>query len=260
MYPFSALASEHALLTRRYFLRLGTAGAAALPLLPWAALAEEKGSDVLAEAISKLQYLTLPEDFGTVERGNPLPYTHPPEKLREVGLIRETWKLEVVSDPDAPAKIEAPLSKENGTALDWDGLMKLAQRHAVRFLKVMTCNNGNSPLGMGLWEGVPLRTVVWLTKPSGDLRRVFYYGYHNDDPKQRFQSSLPIGRVLEDPPGEHPVILCYKLNGEFLSGKRGGPVRMHCARGVWLQVGQVAAARRAYQCPVRQRYVRRRQQ
>jgi DMSO/TMAO reductase YedYZ molybdopterin-dependent catalytic subunit len=143
-----------------------------------------------------------------------------------VGLTQETWKLEVVSDPDAPAKIEAPLSKELGTALDWDGLMKLAQQHAVRFLKVMTCNNGNSPLGMGLWEGVPLRTVVWLTKPTADLRRVFYYGYHNDDPKQRFQSSLPIGRVLEDPPGEHPVILCYKLNGEFLSGKRGGPVRM----------------------------------
>ena len=77
-----------------------------------------------------------------------------------------------------------------------------------------------------MWEGVPLRTVVWLTKPASDLRRVFYYGYHNDDIKQRFQSSLPVGRVLEDPPGEHPVILCYKLNGEFLSGKRGGPVRM----------------------------------
>ncbi|HAT18534.1 MAG TPA: hypothetical protein DCS85_00105, partial [Verrucomicrobiales bacterium] len=38
--------------------------------------------------------------------------------------------------------------------------------------------------------------------------------------------SLPIGRVLEDPPGDHPVILCYKLNGEWLSGERGGPVRM----------------------------------
>jgi hypothetical protein len=104
--------------------------------------------------------------------------------------------------------------------------MKLAEKHAVRFLKVMTCNNGDSPLGVGLWEGVPLRTVIWLTKPVSDIRRVFYYGYHNDDPKQLFQSSLPIGRVLEDPPGEYPVILCYKLNGEYLSGKRGGPVRM----------------------------------
>jgi DMSO/TMAO reductase YedYZ molybdopterin-dependent catalytic subunit len=90
----------------------------------------------------------------------------------------------------------------------------------------MTCNNGNSPLGMGLWEGVPLRDVIWLAKPVENVRRVFYYGYHNDEPKQRFQSSLPIGRVLEDPPGDHPVILCYKLNGELLTGKRGGPVRM----------------------------------
>lgn len=104
--------------------------------------------------------------------------------------------------------------------------MKLAETKAVRFLKIMTCNNGGSPLGMGLWEGVPLREVVWLTKPKENLRRLFYFGYHNDDPKQIFRSSLPIGRVLEDPPGEHPVILCYKLNGEFLSGKRGGPVRM----------------------------------
>jgi hypothetical protein len=32
--------------------------------------------------------------------------------------------------------------------------------------------------------------------------------------------------VLEDPPEGLPVLLCYKLNGEWLSGKRGGPVRM----------------------------------
>ena len=32
--------------------------------------------------------------------------------------------------------------------------------------------------------------------------------------------------MLEDPPGELPVLLCYKLNGEYLTGKRGGPVRM----------------------------------
>ena len=53
------------------------------------------------------------------------------------------------------------------------------------------------------------------------MRRVYYYGYHNDDPAQRFQSSLPIGRVLEDPPGEHPVILCYKLNDQWLTPESG---------------------------------------
>jgi len=58
------------------------------------------------------------------------------------------------------------------------------------------------------------------------VRRVLYHGYHNDDPRQLFQSTLPIWRVLEEPPGELPVLLAYKLNGEYISGKRGGPVRM----------------------------------
>lgn len=219
--------SDHAVVTRRYFLSLGAAGFAAQHLLPSLARATETGRPVELEEVTRsLEYLTKPDAFGTVERGTPLPYTHPPEKLRDVGLTRDSWKLEVIADPEAPAQLGSPLSRERGTALDWPGLMQLAETHAVRFLKIMTCNNGGSPLGMGLWEGVPLRTILWRTKPSSDLRRVFYYGYHNDDPKQKFQSSLPVGRVLEDPPGEYPVIVCYKLNGEFLSGKRGGPVRM----------------------------------
>ena len=55
---------------------------------------------------------------------------------------------------------------------------------------------------------------------------MFYHGYHNDDPKQLFRSSLPVGRVLEDHDGLPPVILCYKLNGEWLDAERGGPVRV----------------------------------
>ncbi|MBM4074819.1 MAG: hypothetical protein FJ267_04165, partial [Planctomycetes bacterium] len=222
--------TEHVSLSRRFFLNLGLS-LASLPVCLKLGHADESDAAViehpeLKEAVRQIDYLTLPASFGTVERGTPLPYTHPVEKLREVGMTQETWKLEVIADPESPAKIESPLSRDLGTAIDWNGLMKLAEARAVRFLKVLTCNNGASPLGMGLWEGVPLRDIIWLTKPTADLRRVFYYGYHNDDLKQRFQSSLPIGRVLEDPPGEHPVIVCYKLNGEFLSGKRGGPVRM----------------------------------
>ena len=131
-----------------------------------------------------------------------------------------------MADPDSDSKLERPLSAELGTALDFDGLLKLAETHGVRYLKGVTCNNIGEPLGMGLWEGVPLRVAIWMARPVENIRRVYYYGYHNDDPAQMFQSSLPIGRVLEDPPGELPVLLCYKLNGEFLSGKRGGPVRM----------------------------------
>jgi DMSO/TMAO reductase YedYZ molybdopterin-dependent catalytic subunit len=90
----------------------------------------------------------------------------------------------------------------------------------------MTCLNMGCTLGMGLWEGVPLRDVIWLTKPSKDLRRIWLNGYHNDDPKQLFRSSLPAGRVFEDYLGLPPVILCYKLNGDWLTPERGGPVRV----------------------------------
>ena len=221
------LAIEHTDVTRRYFLRLGAAGVAGLGISRlWG---QEQGGDagsLLAEAISRLEYLTREENFQNAGRGKPSPHELPPEKLREVGLARETWQLEVLPDPESNAEVERPLSKASGTALNWDGLMKLAETNAVRFMSVMSCTNGKAPFGMGLWEGVPLRDVIWLARPKSNVRRVFYYGYHNDDLEQRFQSSLPIGRVLEDPPGEHPVILCYKLNDQWLTPKRGGPVRV----------------------------------
>jgi len=220
------LAREHADVTRRYFLELGAAGAVALSTAPLWAEGDEEAQRLWREAVSKLEYLTREEDFLNYGRGTPPPHELPPEKLRAAGLARETWQLEVVPDPESDAKVERPLSQALGTALNWEGLMKLAETHAVRFLSVTTCTNGPRPCGMGLWEGVPLRDVIWLARPTGNVRRVFYYGYHNDDLQQRFQSSLPIGRVLEDPPGEQPVILAYKLNDQWLTAKRGGPVRM----------------------------------
>ncbi|MFN0198422.1 MAG: molybdopterin-dependent oxidoreductase [Planctomycetaceae bacterium] len=219
---------EHVQLTRRFFMRLATGGAA-ISLLPTWLRADELPREC-AEAceafLKKLEYLTPQETFGNVSRGDPKPYDLPDEKKRDVGLIQETWKLEVVSDSEHPADIEQPLTKEAGTAIDWPALMKLAETHGVGIAKIMTCNNGARPLGMGFWEGVPLREIVWMTRPKQNLRRVYYHGYHNDDPKQIFQSSLPVGRVLEDPFDLPPVLLCYKLNGKYLNSQRGGPVRM----------------------------------
>jgi DMSO/TMAO reductase YedYZ molybdopterin-dependent catalytic subunit len=212
--------ADHAALSRRFFLGLGAAGLA-LPASAGAPPAE------LAPALEKLEaYFTPPKDFGDVSRGNPIPHTLPEEKRKQVGLTRETWKLEVVSDPEHPATLGKQFTKADGTAIDFPTLLKLGEKHAVRFAKVMTCLNIGCPLGMGVWEGVPLRTVLWLTRPKENLRRVFYHGYHNDDPKQLFRSSLPAGRVLEDYDGLPPVILCYKLNGEWLSPERGAPVRV----------------------------------
>ena len=225
MSNMEALIDQHNEVTRRYFVCLGVAGIAANALACTTNTGEERSPE-LETRIKELEFLTRPEDFGTVERGKPLPYTLPKDELRDAGLVKESWQLEVVPDPGSDAKLENPLSKESGTALDWNGLQKLAETRAVRYMKVMTCNNRAEPLGMGLWEGVPLRDVIWMARPTGNVRRIFYHGYHNQDPEQLFQSSLPIGRVLADPPGEHPVMLCYKLNGDWLSGKRGGPVRL----------------------------------
>ncbi len=217
--------AEHGNLTRRYFLRCG-ATVAAIGALPLFAQAKE-GDPALQKAIDALEtWLTKQDDFGDVSRGNPKPHTLDEAKRKEVGLTRDTWKLEVRSDPENKTRLHNPLTKEKNTAFTFNDLLKLAEKHVVRFPKVMTCLNMGAPLGNGIWEGVPLREVLWLTQPSRDLRRVFYYGYHNHDPTQMFRSSLPVGRVLEDLNGLPPVILCYKLNGHWLTPQRGGPVRI----------------------------------
>jgi len=222
--PRDRFLMEHVELTRRFFLGLGVAGVAA-----WRAslLSAAQREDRLQTAIDQLEPFFTPVDkFRDVSRGKPVPHALPEDKKKEVGLTRETWKLEVISDPDHPARLKKSLTVKDGTALDFAGLMSLADKHAVRFAKVMTCLNIGCPLGMGIWEGVPLREVLWLTEPRENLRRVHYYGYHNDDEAQMFRSSLPVGRVLEDPYDLPPVILCYKLNGQWLTPERGGPVRV----------------------------------
>jgi len=217
--------ATHRRLTRRHFVALGAAGvwAAALPTV---AGGDNTSAEFAANTASLEPFFTPQQDFRDVSRGKPLPHSLPDEKKQEVGLTRESWRLEVISDSANPAKLVRELTIEAGTALDFAALVKLGEQHAVRFAKVMTCLNIGRPLGLGIWEGVPLREVLWLTRPREDVRRVFYYGYHNDDPKQLFQSSLPLGRVLEDYFNLPPVILCYKLNGQWLDSRRGGPVRI----------------------------------
>jgi len=213
--------AEHRELTRRHFFRLGLAGVASTSTLSLV------HAGPLEDAKQGLEsFLTPPEEFRDVSRGSPKPYSLAEEKRKEVGLTRETWKLQVIADPENPTTMGKPLTTKDGNALDFQALLKLGETKAVRFVKVMTCLNIGCPLGTGVWEGVPLRDVVWMTQPKENLRRIFFHGYHNDDEKQMFRSSLPASRVFEDPFDLPPVILCYKLNGDWLSPKRGGPVRV----------------------------------
>lgn len=215
-----SLIDEHVRYTRRYFSALLGAGSLAA-LAPGCAHRLNPAGHARTS-----DYLTAQEMFGTVERGRPLPYTLEPDALAEAGLTPETWTLEIVADRDDPAVMDNELSKANGNAFTYADLKRHARRNSVRFIKTLTCANGAKPLGTGLWEGVPLRDIIEHVGVRKNFRRMWYHGFHHRDPKQMFRSSLPADRLFEDPLETPPIILAYRLNGEPLSGKRGGPVRL----------------------------------
>ena len=221
-------------ISRRSFVQKTTllAGTAAV-----GHVATEGGRSVIAndETTSKptRPLLTPASRFGTVARGNPKPHSLQGSALSDARLTADTWRLEVAADPivEPPhikraATIEKPRTLADGNAIDLPALMELGKQHGVKFIKAMQCLNISTPLGQGLWEGVPLRDVLQLCGKMNNVRRIYYWGFHNNDPKQRFQSSLSYTQVMETPPDELPAFLAYRLNGEPLSLLRGGPVRI----------------------------------
>ena len=211
-------------LTRRSFVRFSGTAAAAWSLLP--ALPDVAAQDpLLKEAIDRLEYLTPIESAFMLDKGNTGIAKLTPEKIREIGQVSETWSLEVVPDPTSNSIVGRPLSLALGNALNWDGLMKVAEKHSVRFIHVITCTNSADPFHISLWEGVPLREIIWLTEPEDNVRRVYYQSYHPEG-RTPFLSSLAMGQILENAPGDMPVILAYKMNGQVIPASHGGPVRM----------------------------------
>src|SRR3954467_6654242 len=119
--PKQALLKKR-LLSRRGFIHHAAVGTAAFPLWSKAA-GSEPLTPALAEVVTKLDpYFTPQEKFRDVSRGKPLPHSLSEEKKRTVGLTRETWKLEVSSDPEKPAKLRRSFTSKDGTALDFAGL------------------------------------------------------------------------------------------------------------------------------------------
>lgn len=216
--------NESSHLSRRCFLQLGSAAVAAWKVSPL--VAADSGTDPqLQEAISKLEYLTPLNRAFILDKGKAGVAALAPEKLRELGLIPETWSLEVLPDPASNSVVEQPLSHALGNALTWHGLMTLAEKHGVCFLHLCNCTNGKDPFHMSVWEGVRFREVILMTRPKDNVRRVYYQSHHPEN-LPPFQSSLALSQVLEEAPGQLPVILAYKMNGQVIPASHGGPVRM----------------------------------
>ena len=220
-------------LSRREFVRVASSiTASALtgghPSLAFAA--EAPARPVLK--VEPHPFLTPADSFRDVSRGTPSPHSLTGSALINARLTPETWRLEMSADATRsegiaePARIGQSLSIADGTALDLSALLDLGRTHGVKFLKAMQCLNIPIPLGQGLWEGVPLRVVLRLCGSMRNVRRLYYWGFHNNDPKQLFQSSISYTQAMETAPGDLPPFLAYRLNGEPIPLMRGGPVRM----------------------------------
>jgi DMSO/TMAO reductase YedYZ molybdopterin-dependent catalytic subunit len=212
-------------LSRRHFVRGSAVLAASATAFPLAAVETPK-------APASHPLLTPANDFYDVSRGKPKPHTLTGDALVQARLTPDTWRLEIKADPftsdlvKEPASVTTQLTIDGGNAIDLPALMALGKTKGVRYLKAMQCLNIAEPLGQGLWEGVPLREVLRLCGPLKNVRRIYYHGFHNNDPAQIFQSSLSYTEAMENPPGDPPVFLAYRLNGEPLPLERGGPVRL----------------------------------
>lgn len=228
--------------SRRQAMRLAALGAAmatvpnvlAADVAPATASAELDADLALALKACKAHPVITPaKGFGDVSRGTPKPHSLKGQAAIDARLTPESWRLEITADPfmEAPhTKTPASLTKQftlaDNTAIDLPALMELGKKHEVHFLKAIQCLNIETPLGQGMWTGVPLREVLRLCGKMNNVRRVYYWGFHNNDEKQIFKSSLSYTQGMETAPGELPAFLAYRLNGEPIPPERGGPVRM----------------------------------
>jgi DMSO/TMAO reductase YedYZ molybdopterin-dependent catalytic subunit len=225
--------------SRRELLRGSVAGLMLGAVASEFAIADEPAAAANSRERAKRNFLTHAGDFEDVSRGQPVPHTLKGDALVEAGLTPQSWRLEITGEDKA--ELKKPMTLENHSAIDYATLVELGKTKAIRYFKALQCNNIAIPLGQGLWEGVPLRNLLELCGPIGNVRRVFYWGFHNNDPKQMFRSSLALNQVLDTPPGEMPPMIAYQLNGEPIPPERGGPVRMivpwaHGFKSVkWLQ-------------------------
>jgi DMSO/TMAO reductase YedYZ molybdopterin-dependent catalytic subunit len=202
-------------LSRRHFLSLcgAAAGSRALldPLSIW------------ADPPSKPPVRPLLYTGGGPARGNPSPHSLKGDDLVKARLTPESWRLEIVGDG---VKIEKPRKVDDNTAIDFNTILELGKTHGVKFIKAMQCRSGNWPQDQALWEAVPLSEVLKLAGNIDGVMRVYANGFHNNDPKQLFQSSASFTQVADHTPGELPVMVAYRHNGELIPVNRGGPVRL----------------------------------
>ncbi|MGE3808016.1 MAG: molybdopterin-dependent oxidoreductase [Gemmataceae bacterium] len=206
-------------LSRRKLLMLGVA-AAGSQILPQSLLAEPEPAAPTAPPPDLAGLPFLRKGSGPY-RG--IARSLKGDELIKARLTPETWQVEIIGDGVA---LEKPRKFDNGSALDYATLVDLGKKHSVKVLKAMQCS---TPLSNhAVWEGVPLREVVRLLGKVGDFQRINISGFHDpSNPQSHFHSvSASYAHVMENDPGDPPIIVAYRLNGAPIPQARGGPVRV----------------------------------
>lgn len=207
-------------ISRRKFLSLGVmaAGSQMLPQSVWAepALPAPAGPP---PDLAGLPFLKC--DTTGPYRGIALSLKG--EDLVKARLTPETWQVEITGEGVA---LEKPRKFDDGTAFNYATLLDLGKKHRVKILKTMQCGRGLS--NHVVWEGVPLREVVRALGKVGDFQRINISGFHDpSNPKSHFHSvSASHAHVMENDPGDPPILLAYRRNGEPIPQRFGGPVRV----------------------------------
>jgi DMSO/TMAO reductase YedYZ molybdopterin-dependent catalytic subunit len=217
--------------SRRRFLSAGAAFGSLLTLDPHLSpvLAGEQARPAAATPPEPNieVYFTPPDRHAPNYHEKLKPWDLSAEEQRAGGYDRETWNLEIVGDP--PTLLDHPRTVPGGSAITFADLLKAARTRVVRVPKCMTCLDIRTPFGSALWEGVPLGDLLWSTGPNGSkpIRRVSFYAFQvADGAREQWCASLAPARVFEDLFGLPPVLLAYKFNGEPLTVRNGGPVRL----------------------------------
>lgn len=131
---------------------------------------------------------------------------------------QERWKLVV------NGLVNRPL------LLEWSQLLRLPSASVTAFhecygspIKPPVENTWR--IGCVKWTGVPLRLILQLAEPQSSANYVWSDGLDHGEFFQakadRYQKDLTLSKAMCD-----EVLVAYKLNGEYLGKKRGGPVRL----------------------------------
>lgn len=93
------------------------------------------------------------------------------------------------------------------------------------YQKVSGVGWGSAALSTGVWTGIKLCDVLKHLEviESKDYHVEFMSTDYSEESKDFYGTSIPLSHAL-DP--RQDVLLCYKLNGEFLTRDNGYPLRV----------------------------------